>query len=423
MDIKTISKQTARRYVLGRQGLWPGRRWVGKSGTEAAIRQAEAIQIDTISIVARSHDLALWSRVSQYQPEHLNSLMYSERQFFDYGSILMVYPMQELAYWRTIMEHWGERRADYMLAHQTTLDFVRQELQTRGPLGNRDFVARERIPGGFRTIKDTGQALYYMWLAGEIMTHERRGFERIYDFAHNVTTPSTGFDTSYRPINEVKKADLKESEHFLALKALRDVALGSSREWAKRLAIMLHRSVPPTEATRWLEELVATGEVAKVWVEGRKQVCYLPAADLPVLDLLEAGSLPVEWQTLGSTTLEEVNLLAPLDNVIWDRTRTQALFDFDYVWEVYKPAHLRRWGYYTLPILFGDKLVGRFSPKLNRKDSILVVEGFWLEDEALALDPNFKAALTVGLANFATFHAATKIDLPDSMPAALRNLL
>src|SRR5206468_4062780 len=101
VDLETITKRTARRYVLGRQGLWPGRRWAGKEGTAQALRQAEAVQVDTISVVARSHDLTLWSRVAGYDPAYLDALLYEERAFFDYGGILMVYPTAELPYWET----------------------------------------------------------------------------------------------------------------------------------------------------------------------------------------------------------------------------------------------------------------------------------------------------------------------------------
>src|SRR5437762_9002493 len=104
MSIPTITRQTARRYVLGRQGLWPGRRWAGQAGLAAALRASEAIQVDPLNVVARSHDLALWGRVADYNPADLDVLLYQERQFFDYGGVLFIYPMEELPYWRVVME-------------------------------------------------------------------------------------------------------------------------------------------------------------------------------------------------------------------------------------------------------------------------------------------------------------------------------
>ena len=103
----SISKAVARRYVLGRQGLWPGRRWAGQTGTAQALRYVEAVQMDPLNVVARSHDLVLWGRVIDYEPGHLHRLLYHDRAFFDYGGALFVYPMDELPYWQVIMRRKG----------------------------------------------------------------------------------------------------------------------------------------------------------------------------------------------------------------------------------------------------------------------------------------------------------------------------
>src|SRR5512132_2530659 len=100
----TSSGQTARRFVLGKQGLWPGRRWKGKKGTAQAIRACEAVQLDPLNITARSHDLVLQSRVLDYKPEYLFQAAYQAREFFDYGGWLAMYPMSDLPYWRFHME-------------------------------------------------------------------------------------------------------------------------------------------------------------------------------------------------------------------------------------------------------------------------------------------------------------------------------
>ena len=104
-----------------------------------------------------------------------------------------------------------------------------------------------------------------------------------------------------------------------------------------------------------------------------------------LLATLAADQVPAAWQPLVTTTLDEVTFLAPLD-IVSARGRAKVWFDFEYIWEVYKPAHQRRWGYYTLPILYGDRLVARFDPKLDRTTNTLVINGMWLEDDALAED-------------------------------------
>jgi uncharacterized protein YcaQ len=152
-----ISKQTARRFVLGRQGLWPGRRWRGKAGTAQAMRACEAVQLDPLNVIARSQDIVLHSRVLDYKPEHLYQVAYEDRQFFDYGGWLAMYPMQELPYWRF---HMQKRSRDeyvkyFVPEHQAVLEFVRAELRRRGPLGNRDFDGKRLETQSYRGRKET----------------------------------------------------------------------------------------------------------------------------------------------------------------------------------------------------------------------------------------------------------------------------
>ena len=147
-----------------------------------------------------------------------------------------------------------------------------------------------------------------------------------------------------------------------------------------------------------------------VEVEGWSEPLYALAADVPILAALEAGEISAEWQPLDTTTEEEALFLAPLD-IVSARGRAKVWFDFDYVWEVYKPAHQRRWGYYTLPILYGDQLVARFDPKLDRTTATLQINGLWLETPALAEDERFREALARGLLRFKRFLGAQQIDL------------
>ncbi|MEK6222877.1 MAG: winged helix DNA-binding domain-containing protein, partial [Chloroflexota bacterium] len=181
-----ISKQIRRQFILGKQGLWPGRRWKGKPGVAKAIRYMEAVQIDPVRVVAQSHDLVLLGRVDGYSPELLQNALYKDRKFFDYGGLLNIYSMEELPYWRIFMERrktdkrWGE----FAAANRKLLTEMRRVLRDRGPLRNRDLKGQK--VSNYRGGKDTSVALYYMWLTGELMTHRREGIERLHDFAENI---------------------------------------------------------------------------------------------------------------------------------------------------------------------------------------------------------------------------------------------
>jgi uncharacterized protein YcaQ len=261
---------------------------------------------------------------------------------------------------------------------------------------------------GTTARKDSGLALYYLWLTGELMTHHRRNFERVYGFREQVAPAALDY-----------AATDEQAEDFFARKALGGLGLRSAREWAASFARMIERKVSLEEAQRRLDTLVAAGEAAAVRVEGRKDICYFPAADSPLLEALAAGGVPEQWRPLGPTTEDEVTFLAPLE-IVSARGRAKILFDFEYIWEVYKPAEARRWGYYVLPILFGDQLVGRIDPKLDRQTCTLAINGFWLEDPALADDRAFGTALACSLAHFARFTGARQIDTAAIAPDALR---
>ncbi|MGH2502566.1 MAG: winged helix-turn-helix domain-containing protein [Ktedonobacterales bacterium] len=404
----SVSRQTTRRFILGRQGLWPGRRWAGEAGVAEALRACEAVQMDPLNVVARSHDLALMARVTDYAPAMLDRALYDRREFFDYGGGLFIYPMAELPYWRTPMRRrqGGPRWGAFATDHPALLDEMRAEVRSRGPLGNRDFAGGARVTGNYRGRKDTSIALYYLWLTGEMMIHHRRGFERVYDLRERVAPPH------YDNI-----ATEAEAEAYFARKAIAFHGLVSEKRWGALVGDFIWRRLARDEAARWLASLIADGVIARVNVEGSREGWLALAEDLPLLHTLEACEVPATWRPLATTTAEEVVALAPLE-IVSARGRAAWLFDFEYIWEVYKPAQARRWGYYTLPILAGDTLVARFDPRLDRGASTLRVNGFWREAGAIADEAAFTEALARGLIRFARTLGARRIDLAALTPAA-----
>lgn len=256
----SISPTVARRYLLGRQGLWPGRRWEGKPGVDRAVRCLEALQVDPMTVVARSHDLVLWSRVDGYDPAYLAELLYTDRLFFDYGGHLDIYPIEELPYSRL---HMRRRQGDakqvaFASEHAALLDGVRAVVRERGPLGNRDLEGNTVVTS-YRGRKDTALALYHLWLTGELMTHSRRGFERLYDLRERVAPPELLYE-----------ATDDDAERYFAVKALRQMGLGTERAWASSFSYPVHRHVDRVEARRWLDEMVGQGDAMALTVEGQK---------------------------------------------------------------------------------------------------------------------------------------------------------
>jgi uncharacterized protein YcaQ len=406
----TISNQTARRYVLGKQGLWPGRRWKGKKGTAQAIRACEAVQLDPLNIFARSQDIVLYSRVLEYKPEYLYQVAYKERQFFDYGGWLAMYPMADLPYFRV---HMANRAKDeyvkyFVPEHQKVLEDVRAELRSRGPLGNRNFNGARLKEQSYRGRKESSVALFDMWLSGELMIHHREGFERVYDFRENIAPDEFNY-----------VADAKEAEEFFARKAVS--FHGLLREAGMRISLDydLRRKYSREEVSRLVDGWIESGLFARVQVEAGRETFLVLAEDVAVLDSLTKGKHPKAWTPKETSTLQEVTFLSPLD-IVSARGRAKKLFDFEYIWEVYTPVHKRHWGYYVLPILYGDDLVARLDPKLDRSTMTLEIKGFWPEEDAPVKDADFADALAKGMVRFAKFVGAKKVVTKSIWPINLR---
>ncbi|OLB61174.1 MAG: hypothetical protein AUH94_06545 [Ktedonobacter sp. 13_2_20CM_2_54_8] len=357
----TITIETARRFILGKQGLWPGRRGLGIEGTEAAMRAMEYLQLDPLHILARSQDIALHSRVLAYTPGMWEDLAYQQRKFFDWGGWLAVRPMDELPHWRVVMRREregdsGDARIRRMAAeHAEAIAEMRALLRERGTVSNRDFEMASRTrTQSYRGRKDSALALYYLWRTGEVMTHHREHFERVYALTETVA-----------PASLMCESEEAEADRFLISKEVS--FCGLSR--LSRTSDAFHgRGEPDRAAKKMLGAMLTNGDL-----------------------------------------IEEVVFLAPLDHVS-ARGRAKEVFGFDYVWEVYKPEHQRRFGYYTLPMLWGDRLVARFDSKLDRTTNTFVILGLWLEDEALGTDEAFAEALACGLARFVRFLGASKLD-------------
>jgi uncharacterized protein YcaQ len=394
----TIDIETARRFILGKQGLWPGRRWRGLKGTEQAMRAIEYLQLDPLQIIARSQDIKLHSRVLDYKPGMWEEVTYKKRKFFDWGGWLAVRPMDELPHWRVVMrlERDSPSRIRAMAhEHAQAIVEMRAVLRERGTVSNRDFAMATRTrTQSYRGRKDSALALYYLWRTGEVMTHHRERFERVYALTEMVA-----------PAHLIRESDEAEADRFLIEK---DISFsGLSR--VSRVSDSFHRGLPFGTAKQILEAMLADGDLIEVQVEGWKAVHYALGSDAKVLRHLSAGRVPKAWTPLEKTTTEEVVFLAPLDPVS-ARGRAKVLFGFDYIWEVYKPEHQRKFGYYTLPIIWGDQLVARFDSRLDRTMDTFVILGLWLENKVLGKDEAFAEALARGFARFVTFLGASKLD-------------
>ncbi len=357
----------------------------------------EDLQLDPLGIIARAHDLMLASRVIDYAIDDWATLTYRKRRFFEWGGWLAVRPMEELPHWRTLMRR---ERDDptwqaFAAEHAEAIAEMREVLATGREVANRDFAMHERRRvDDYRGRKDSAVALHYLWRVGEAMVSRRERFERVYARTDRVAPR--------RLIHESPGAVADD-----ALLRKRVAAEGLTRFTG--VNYLLQRTVTNTELVAWRERLLADDELIEVQVEGWKGPRWALGSDVDALATLERGRVPRRWRPLETTTTDEAVFLSPLDPVS-ARGRAATLFDFDYKWEVYTPAPQRRFGYYVLPVLWGDRLVARFDARFERTSGSLVLLGLWLEDEALAFDDAFAAAFARGMARFRAFLGADRLD-------------
>jgi uncharacterized protein YcaQ len=254
----SISIHTARRFILGRQGLWPGRRWHGLPGTELAMLAMRQLQLDPLVVIARAHDLMLQSRVIDYRADDWATLTYEKRRFFEWGGWLAVRPIEELPHWRVLMRRGRSqpRWQEVVKEHGPAIEEMRAVLRERGTVSNRDFAmhTRTRIDS-YRGRKDSALALHYLWRVGDAMVARRERFERIYAPTDAIV-----------PASLIRESSDAEADDFLLTKM---VAVAGLTQLNGVNASLL-RTVGAPEFKAWRERKLADGELIEVRVEGWK---------------------------------------------------------------------------------------------------------------------------------------------------------
>jgi uncharacterized protein YcaQ len=234
------------------------------------------------------------------------------------------------------------------------------------------------------------------------MVHHRERFERVY-------APTDAI----APKDLIREATDAETDEFMLRK-------GVAFEGLWGLSATLHYRRPQLLA--WRDRALRDGTLIEVRVEDWRAPRWALAEDAEALETLERGRVPRAWRPLETTTEEEATFLSPLDPVS-ARGRAKTLFDFDYKWEVYTPAPQRKFGYYALPVLWGDRLVARFDTRFDRSDSTLRLLGLWLEDDALERDERFIDAFAKGIDRLQVFLGADRLDVGAVPQRAIRTLL
>jgi uncharacterized protein YcaQ len=401
-DLTKISLKLARRISLNAQ-LLDGKTQLpkGKEGIARTIETLGYVQVDTIAVIERAHHHALWTRRPDYDPEMLHELQAKDRRVFEYwGHALSYLPMTDYRYYLPRMRKFNdphgkwerERLKKYGHLMRPVLERVRKE----GPLGSKDFAQ----PPSKKTILPWDRnpmkaALEMLFWRGDLMITERRKFQRIFDLTERVLPESA--NSSF--------PDDDELGQFLVRRALSAYGLATEYEIRKHIDAADKEVI--AEA---LADLIDAGEVRYLTVKGIEEMDYFVLSDR------------LETSTKLRKASPRLHLLSPFDNLIIQRERVKRLFGFDYALECYVPPAKRKYGYFVLPILWDEKIVGRLDPKADRKKETLVINSLLLED-TFNKRGAFLEALSRKLWDLARFNKCEKITIKRTSPAHIRTEL
>ena len=394
-----LDRATARRFLAMRHLLAPPRALPAEpASVMRVVERLGSLQFDPIDVTGRNHDLVLAARIDGYERVWTDHLLYRERALFEaYNKGLSLLPTDELPLHRLT---WDRERA----AHETTtfqvhaplVEELLDRIRRTGPLAAGDVEPRAAIEWYWRPTNQVRAILEALAESGILGLARRDGNRRVYDLVERLFPESM---LAERP-------PARDQYRHKLLSRFRAHGLlgrtGSAELWlsgAPAIRKAGHEDVPIR--SELVDELAEAGTLVPVKVDGVRGDRFVLAEEVP---LLEAAAAKDTAAPTG------VALLAPLDPLVWDRAFLRSLYDFDYVWEVYVPATKRRWGYYVLPVLYGDRLVGRIEPRMDRRAGTLLIIGLWWEAGFRPLEEEpFVAALVDALEAHARFNGATRI--------------
>ncbi|WP_201766807.1 winged helix-turn-helix domain-containing protein [Rhodopirellula sp. SWK7] len=377
-----LSPTQARRLTLTCQGLH--KRNAYGSGEAAVLNCVENlgyVQVDTISVINRAHHHTLWTRVPTFHENELDTLQ-RERKVFEYWAHAAAYlPMRDFRFSLPYMNAIAGGQKHWRSPDKKTMASVIRHIRAEGPAMARDFEdsgnTKPHFWGGKKPAK---LALEQLFIEGELMISRRAGFQKVFDLTERVLP--NGLDTS-TPTNE-------EFLRYLIDRTIRSQGIATEAE------IRYLRKGLKADLACQIQQMLSDGEIIPVQIDGKPNTYYSYS------DIIETG--------ITTRIAKNTHLLSPFDNLVIQRKRVLDLFEFDYQIECYVPEAKRKHGYFCLPILFGDAIVGRLDPKADRARSTLLIRNLVIENKVTQTDA-FASKLARTIKSLAAFNDCENIDI------------
>jgi uncharacterized protein len=358
----SITKVQARRFLLAYHHLLPGYHLEGKEGILKFIKKVGCIQYDPLNIVGHNSELVLQSRVKDFTREILGELLYKDRDLLDgWDKNMSIYLVEDRPCFERYRKNAREWLGNSDRPAVKILPEVRRLIKEKGPLSSLDLDFDQVVGWSWAPTRVARAALDSMYAWGELIIHHRVHTRKVYDFTvHHIPgeiltqpdpNPGTGDFIDWNVARRIGSVGLL---------------------WNKAGGAWLGiRGLKSAERRESIDRLLAAGKIVDIHVQDISVPVYIPHYALPLLRDIQTQKAPPPAAVI----------LAPLDNLLWDRALAEQLFHFEYRWEVYKPVHERKYGYYVLPILYKDRFIARFEPGHDKKNKTLVIKEWWWEND------------------------------------------
>ena len=393
-----LTKIQARQFILAKQGLLGSYRFYGKAGAYEYVQQAGCIQYDPVDVCGKNAELTLQSRVKGFQKTMLAELLYQDRLLVDYtDKELSIWPTRDWPYFSVFRERSRVHGAGFPgLAEleSEALSYIR----SNGPVSSDTLPIDGEIfwhssihwSGNWeKNSKAARSVLEQLYTDGILVIHHKNGSRKFYDLAERYLDP------------ELLSANSPcEDEYaFLRWRVLRRIgAVGLL--WDKNSMAFLGIQMNAEQRRQTFSALEAEGTILPVRIEGIRALFYYRSEDDPLMQDVLSGRIDRR---------RRLEFLAPLDPLLWDKALIAALWDFHYSWEIYTPADKRKYGYYTLPVLWGERFIGRIEAAADHTSKNLRVKNIWFEPD-IRLTKELRAAISRTLMRFAKFNGCTAIE-------------
>ena len=395
----TITKQHARQFVLAKQGLIGAYRFVGKKGAYDYVRQAGCIQFDPVDVCGKNAELTLQSRVKGFKKEMLHNLLYEDRLLVDYADKeLSIWPVEDWPYFSLYRERskkLGETFEGLKKLEKEAVDYITEH----GPVSSDSLPIEGDIfwhssmhwSGNWHKPSPAARSvLEQLYTDGVLVIHHKKGSRKFYDIAER-HLPHTILEA---------ENPCRDEESFTTWRVLRRIgAVGLL--WDKNSTAFLGIDINAEKRRGILEKLAAEGKICPVMVEGIRTPFYYKSEDEMLMQKIIGECADIK---------PRMAFIAPLDPLFWDKALVKSLWDFQYSWEIYTPAVKRKYGYYTLPILYGDKFVGRIDTAADRKEHVLIVKGLWWE-QGIRQTKKMGVELEKSLKRFCDFNECQSVEM------------